>query len=112
MLGHGAIKLRLIAGLLRERLWFYPAAISIFGLFIAYQLYRYTSNGSVRRIASSFLRTTRTRPCRKPQFRQAPGIQFQPVFAVWVPVRVETKNGPRGPSLLVSWRREGDSNPR
>ena len=42
LLGHGVIKLWLIAGLLRERLWFYPAAMSIFGLFIAYQLYRYT----------------------------------------------------------------------
>lgn len=42
LLGHGVIKLWLIAGLLREKLWFYPAAMSIFGLFIAYQLYRYT----------------------------------------------------------------------
>lgn len=42
LLGHGTIKLWLIAGLLRERLWYFPAAITIFGLFIAYQVYRYT----------------------------------------------------------------------
>ncbi|MBU6489897.1 MAG: DUF2127 domain-containing protein [Burkholderiales bacterium] len=47
LLGHGVIKLWLIAGLLRERLWFYPAAMSIFGLFIVYQLYRYTFTHSV-----------------------------------------------------------------
>jgi len=39
---HGAIKLWLIAGLLRERLWYYPTALIVFGLFIVYQLYRYT----------------------------------------------------------------------
>ncbi len=47
LLVHGLIKLWLIAGLLREKLWYYPAAMSIFGLFIAYQLYRYTFVHSV-----------------------------------------------------------------
>ncbi len=41
LLAHGVIKLWLIIGLLRQKLWYYPVAISIFGLFIAYQLYRY-----------------------------------------------------------------------
>ena len=42
LLGHGVIKLWLIIGLLRRKLWYYPTAIVVFGLFIAYQLYRYT----------------------------------------------------------------------
>jgi len=34
-------------------------------------------------------------------------------FCFWrVLWRVEMKNGPRGPYSLMSWRREGDSNPR
>ncbi len=42
LLSHGAIKLWLIVGLLRERLWYYPTAIAVFGLFIVYQLYRFS----------------------------------------------------------------------
>lgn len=47
LLGHGAIKLWLIVGLLRQRLWYYPVSMVVFGLFIAYQLYRYTFTYSV-----------------------------------------------------------------
>jgi uncharacterized membrane protein len=47
LLGHGVIKLWLIVGLLRRRLWYYPVAIVIFALFITYQLYRYTFTHSV-----------------------------------------------------------------
>jgi uncharacterized membrane protein len=42
LLSHGGIKLWLIIGLLREKLWYYPTAIVIFGLFIVYQLYRFS----------------------------------------------------------------------
>ncbi len=42
LLSHGAVKLWLIAGLLREKLWYYPVALIVFGLFIAYQLYRFS----------------------------------------------------------------------
>lgn len=42
LLSHGAIKLWLIVGLLREKLWYYPTALSVFGLFIVYQLYRFS----------------------------------------------------------------------
>ena len=41
LLGHGVIKLWLIIGLLREKLWYYPVALIVFGLFIVYQLYRF-----------------------------------------------------------------------
>jgi uncharacterized membrane protein len=40
LLSHGLIKLFIVVGLLREKLWSYPVAMGAFGLFIAYQLYR------------------------------------------------------------------------
>lgn len=47
LFAHGVIKLWLIIGLLRRKLWYYPVAIVIFGLFIGYQVYRYTFAHSV-----------------------------------------------------------------
>jgi uncharacterized membrane protein len=47
LVSHGVVKLWLIVGLLREKLWYYPIAIVVFGLFIAYQLYRYSFTNSV-----------------------------------------------------------------
>lgn len=47
LLGHGAIKLWLVIGLLRERLWYFPVSIVVFALFIVYQAYRYTYTHSV-----------------------------------------------------------------
>jgi uncharacterized membrane protein len=42
LLSHGIVKLVLVYGLLKEKLWAYPASFVVFGLFIAYQLYRYS----------------------------------------------------------------------
>lgn len=42
LLSHGAVKLLLVIGLLREKLWAYPASLIVLGLFIAYQIYRYS----------------------------------------------------------------------
>jgi len=42
LLSHGLIKAALVIGLLREKLWAYPASFAVFGAFIAYQLYRYS----------------------------------------------------------------------
>jgi len=42
LLSHGLVKVVLVFFLLREKLWAYPASIALFGLFIAYQLYRYS----------------------------------------------------------------------
>lgn len=41
LLSHGLIKGVLVGGLLKEKLWAYPASFAVFGLFILYQLYRY-----------------------------------------------------------------------
>ena len=47
LLSHGIIKSVLVIGLLRERLWAYPASFAVFGAFIVYQLYRYSFTGDI-----------------------------------------------------------------
>jgi uncharacterized membrane protein len=42
LLSHGVIKLLLVAGLLRNKLWAYPASLVVLGLLIVYQLYRFS----------------------------------------------------------------------
>ncbi|MFD2029898.1 DUF2127 domain-containing protein [Ancylobacter dichloromethanicus] len=43
MLSHGAVKkFFLVVGLLRGKLWSYPASLIVLGLFIVYQLYRFS----------------------------------------------------------------------
>lgn len=42
LLSHGVVKLGLVTGLLRRKLWAYPASLVVMSLFIAYQLYRYS----------------------------------------------------------------------
>jgi uncharacterized membrane protein len=39
---HGAVKILVVLGLLRGKLWSYPVALVVIGLFIAYQIYRYS----------------------------------------------------------------------
>ena len=47
LLAHGIIKLWLVVGLLRLRLWYYPTALVVFSLFIVYQLYRFSHTHSL-----------------------------------------------------------------
>lgn len=47
LLSHGIIKLWLIIGLWRGKLAYYPTAIAVFGLFILYQMYRYSFTQSL-----------------------------------------------------------------
>lgn len=55
LLWHGLIKVGLVVALLRRQLWAYPTAIVAFGLFLTYQLYRYSHTGSVWLLALSVL---------------------------------------------------------
>ncbi len=55
LLGHGLIKVGLVAGLLLGRRWAYPVAIGVFLLFVAYQLYRYSHTHGPALIALSVL---------------------------------------------------------
>ncbi len=47
LLSHGIIKTILAFGLLKEKLWAYPASLGVFGLFIIYQLYRFSFTFSI-----------------------------------------------------------------
>jgi len=42
LISHGALKLAVVAGLLANKRWAYPAGLVVLGLFIVYQLYRMT----------------------------------------------------------------------
>jgi uncharacterized membrane protein len=42
LLSHGVVKLLLVVGLLRGKLWSYRMSLVVFGLFVVYQLYRYS----------------------------------------------------------------------
>ena len=42
LLSHGLVKVLLVAGLLKEKLWAYPLSLAVLAAFIAYQLYRYS----------------------------------------------------------------------
>ncbi len=42
LLSHGVIKAGLVIGLLRNKLWAYPASLVVLGIFIVYQLYRFS----------------------------------------------------------------------
>ncbi len=47
LVAHGLIKVLLAAGLLREKLWAYPAALWFLGIFISYQLYQFSHTHSL-----------------------------------------------------------------
>ena len=47
LLSHGIVKLALVVGLLRNKLWAYPASLIVLSLFIIYQVYRFSYTQSV-----------------------------------------------------------------
>ena len=47
LLSHGVIKLALVVGLLREKLWAYPASLIVLVLFVVYQVYRFALTQSL-----------------------------------------------------------------
>jgi uncharacterized membrane protein len=53
LIAHGVVKALVVVALLRSKLWAYPAAIAVFGGFIAYQVYRFTLTGGFGLIALS-----------------------------------------------------------
>jgi uncharacterized membrane protein len=55
LVGHGVVKAFLIAGLMRGIIWFYPAAITVFLIFIMYQLYRFNLTHSIWLLAITLL---------------------------------------------------------
>lgn len=51
LLSHGVVKLLLVVGLLRDKLWSYPWSLVALALFIAYQVYRFTYTHSAGLVA-------------------------------------------------------------
>jgi len=51
LLSHGLVKIVLVAGLLRNKIWAYPWSLGILSIFILYQVYRYTFTHSLGLIA-------------------------------------------------------------
>ncbi len=46
LLVHGVVKIAIVVGLLRDKMWAYPAALSVFALLVSYQLVRFSSTYS------------------------------------------------------------------
>ncbi|HVH75143.1 MAG TPA: DUF2127 domain-containing protein [Stellaceae bacterium] len=42
LVSHGLVKVVLVVGLLMEKLWAYPASLAVLGVFILYQVYRFS----------------------------------------------------------------------
>ena len=55
LFSHGVIKVFLVLSLWRKKLWAYPLAIVVFGLFVIYQMYRYFLSPSALLIVLSVL---------------------------------------------------------
>jgi len=53
LVAHGLVKVFLAAGLLRKKLWAYPAALWFLGIFLLYQLYRFSHTHSLGLLALS-----------------------------------------------------------
>ena len=47
LLSHGVVKIVLVGGLLRSKLWAYPASLAVLTLFILYQVIRFFSTHSI-----------------------------------------------------------------
>jgi uncharacterized membrane protein len=53
LVAHGLIKVFLVAGLLRNKIWAYPTALWFLGIFILYQLYRFSHTHALGLLALS-----------------------------------------------------------
>jgi uncharacterized membrane protein len=55
LLSHGLIKCGLVLALFKKKRWAYPLAITIFALFIMYQMYKYSLSHSIWMLTLSLL---------------------------------------------------------
>ena len=54
LLSHGLVKVLLVVGLLKNKLWAYPSSLIVLVAFIIYQLYRYSFTHSIGLILLTF----------------------------------------------------------
>jgi uncharacterized membrane protein len=55
LVSHGVVNIVLVVGLLRQKLWAYPATFAVLALFIVYQVQRYTSTHDIGLLAITAL---------------------------------------------------------
>src|SRR4051812_7677193 len=53
LFSHGLIKVLLVIGLLRNKMWAYPVSLVVLGLFVIYQMYRFSHTLSAGLVALS-----------------------------------------------------------
>jgi uncharacterized membrane protein len=53
LFSHGLIKVLLVIGLLRNKMWAYPVSLVVLGLFVIYQMYRFSHTFSAGLVALS-----------------------------------------------------------
>jgi uncharacterized membrane protein len=53
LFSHGLIKVFLVIGLLRGKMWAYPVSLVVLGLFVVYQMYRFSHTFSLGLVALS-----------------------------------------------------------
>lgn len=58
LLAHGVVKVFLVWGLLRSKLWAYPISLIVLGVFVGYQIYRYFHTYSPGLVALTLLDLT------------------------------------------------------
>jgi len=51
LVSHGLVKVVLVVGLLKEKLWAYPVSLAVLGVFILYQVYRFSYTHSAGLVA-------------------------------------------------------------
>lgn len=51
LLAHGIVKIFLVVGLLKNKLWAYPVSLVVLGVFMVYQIYRYSYSHSLLMLA-------------------------------------------------------------
>ena len=54
LLVHGIVKIILSVSLLKKKFWAYPTAIAVFGLFVVYQIFRWSITGSIWYVLLTF----------------------------------------------------------
>ncbi len=55
LIGHGLIKVLLVAGLWREKLWAFPTSLAFLAIFLVYQLYRFAHTHSIALLGLAIL---------------------------------------------------------
>lgn len=76
LLSHGIVKIILVVSLLRNKLWAYPWSLGVLGVFILYQIYRFTFTHSMGLVVLTL-------------------FDFAVMWLIWREYRIVQENQPR-----------------